>query len=90
MTRIDSPKYSETLKVMYIKYQSILVGPLVGIVVTIVNQQSQTRLQIGSACTLADTIKCNRVFRFSGFKKDIAKHFFCSFVHFKLIYEFQS
>ena len=32
----------------------------------------------------------NRVFRFSGFKKEIAKHFFCSFVHFKLIYEFQS
>ena len=75
---------------MYIKYQSIFVGPLVGLVVTIVNQQSQTRLQMGSACTLADTIKCNRVFRFSGFKKDIAKHFFCFFVHFKLIYEFQS
>ena len=32
----------------------------------------------------------NRVFRFSSFKKEIAKHFFCSFVHFKLIYEFQS
>ena len=78
------------LKVMYTKYQSILVGPLVGIVVTIVNQQSQTRLQMGSVCTLADTIKCNRVFRFSCFKKDIAKHFLCSFVHFKLIYEFQS
>ena len=31
-----------------------------------------------------------RVFRFSGFKKEIAKHFFCSFVHFKLLYEFQS
>ena len=59
MTRIDSPKYSETLKVMYINYQLILVGPLVGLVVTIVNQQSQMRLQMGSACTLADTIKCN-------------------------------
>ena len=59
MTRIDSPNYSETLKVMYIKYQSILVGPLVGLVVTIVNQQSQTRLQMGGACTLADTIKCD-------------------------------
>ena len=35
-------------------------------------------------------ITCIRVFRFSGFKKEIAKHFFCSFVHFKLLYEFQS
>ena len=31
-----------------------------------------------------------RVFRFSGFKKEIAKHFFCSFVPFKLLHEFQS
>ena len=29
-----------------------------------------------------------RVFRFSDFKKEIAKHFFCSFVHFKLIMNF--
>ena len=34
-------------------------------------------------------VKLNRVFRFSGFKKEIVKHFFCSFVHFKLICEFQ-
>ena len=32
----------------------------------------------------------SRVFRFSGFKKEIAEHFFCPFVHFKLLYEFQS
>ena len=35
-------------------------------------------------------LEINRVFRFSGFKKEIAERFFCSFVHFKLLYEFQS
>ena len=32
----------------------------------------------------------NRKTLISGLKKETAKHFFCSFVHFKLIYEFQS
>ena len=31
VTRMDTPKYGETLKFMYIKYQPILVSPTKGL-----------------------------------------------------------